>query len=329
VPATQAWATELERGIAPGGAPASAARPDRTHAPGSGHDRGAATPGRSPPTRSFRHGWRRGSRRSRSRPPATTAPATPAAAQSPWWSPRPRCLWWSCLDHRDPTASAHRPLVCNRSTPPEVPHWTRVRPRRDPVPSPGDYALVKRVDAGRHAGRTGQARRLPAPRAWSRRPAGPGHRAAAMRHQAARRGCRWSRTRDLEGRPGSRRWPTSTGRPSDEGRGCTPTDAPRAEPALEQAGRQEEEPNPSPPAFQMGAPTRQAIAPDRGAATRSPQVHDADEALRTECPVKRRPVGLDPDEVHDHHPGRGPPISGQLGQSDFASGSPDRGGRCG
>jgi hypothetical protein len=130
----------------------------------------------------------------------------------------------------------------------------------------------------------------PLPRAGGPRRSGtPAVSPAVMRRQAARRGCRWSRTRDLEGRPGSRRWPTSTGRTSDQERGCTPRDAPRAEPALGQAGRREEEPNPSPAELQVGAPTRLAIAPDRGAATTSPQVHDANEALRTECPEPRAP----------------------------------------
>jgi hypothetical protein len=108
-----ASATERGPGRSPGGAPASAARPDRTHAPGSGHHRGAA------------------------RPPASTAPAIPAAPHSPWWLPRPGCLRSSYLDHPVPTAPVHRPLVCNRSPPQDGPHSTGVRPRRDPTRSPG------------------------------------------------------------------------------------------------------------------------------------------------------------------------------------------------
>jgi hypothetical protein len=129
----RAWATEPELGRSPGGAPASAVRPDRTHAPGSGHHRGgAATPARCRPPCSCQHRWRPGPQTSRLRPPTTTAPATPAAPQSPWWLPRPGCLCSSCFDHPDPAAPAHRPPVCNLSTPPAVSHATRVRPCWDP-----------------------------------------------------------------------------------------------------------------------------------------------------------------------------------------------------
>ena len=82
-----------------------------------------------------------------------TAAATPAAPQSPWWIPRSGCPCSSCLNHPDPTAPAHRPPGCNRSTPPEVPHLTRVGPQRDPIPSPGGTTpWSNRVDADRHLG---------------------------------------------------------------------------------------------------------------------------------------------------------------------------------
>ena len=119
-----------------------------------------------------------------------TAAATPAAPQSPWWIPRSGCPCLSCLDHPDPTAPAHRPPGCNRSTPPEVPHLTRVGPQRDPIPSPRrttpwsnastltatwgvavGRGVCQRLELGLSARRAhgGRGRALPGPRTGHRR----------------------------------------------------------------------------------------------------------------------------------------------------------------
>ena len=77
-PQPAAYSRRSELGRSPDGAPGTSAPPDRTQAPGRGHRRGAATPGRCRP---------------------------------PEWGSSSGCPYWSWLHHRDSTAQPHRPPV--------------------------------------------------------------------------------------------------------------------------------------------------------------------------------------------------------------------------